>query len=164
MTAAASENLTRLDWNRVSISDLAQEFKMSNPTVAMRLREGGVGTDGKRYGKPTYRLRDAVPVILQPRLSGTGGVDPDDMSPKDRLDHYKAEREKLRLAEDQNQVVDVDEARAQMAAIAKLVVQMLETLPDVLERDCQIGSEAVDKVEKEIDLVREHMAQALEGG
>ena len=55
-----------------------------------------------------------------------------------------------------------DQVREQLAFLVKTVAQMLDTLPDVLERDCQLGPTAIERVERGVDAVRGDLAKALE--
>jgi hypothetical protein len=45
--------------------------------------------------------------------------------------------------------------------MAKAVVMVLETLPDVLERDCALTPAAVSRVQSVIDDLRDQMAQKV---
>jgi hypothetical protein len=72
---------------------------------------------------------------------------PEDMTPKERLDHYRAERERLKFSEETIELVPVEQSRAELAFVVKASVQLLETLPDVLDRDCGLGHEAIARVE-----------------
>ena len=45
--------------------------------------------------------------------------------------------------------------------MAKAVVMVLETLPDVLERDCALSPAAVARVQSVIDDLRDQMAQKV---
>lgn len=46
--------------------------------------------------------------------------------------------------------------------MAKAVVQVLETLPDILERDCAMTPSAVVRVQKVIDDLRDQIAMKVE--
>jgi hypothetical protein len=45
--------------------------------------------------------------------------------------------------------------------MAKAVVQVLETLPDVLERDCALPPSAVMRIQNIIDDLRDQIAQKV---
>ena len=44
----------------------------------------------------------------------------------------------------------------------KITAQMLETLPDILERECRLQPEAVEQIERRIDQIRDEWAEQLE--
>lgn len=46
--------------------------------------------------------------------------------------------------------------------IAKTGLQVLETLPDILERDFNLDSKVINNVEEKIDALREQWANLIE--
>jgi phage terminase Nu1 subunit (DNA packaging protein) len=63
---------------------------------------------------------------------------------------------------DQKNLIESDSAREQMAFIAKTGLQVLENLPDILERDYRLQPEIIESVESRIDALREQWAELLE--
>lgn len=49
-----------------------------------------------------------------------------------------------------------------MSALAKYVVQHLETLPDILERDCGLSPNVLIRVQQIIDDIRDQTAQHIQ--
>ncbi|MBM0956484.1 DUF1441 family protein, partial [Escherichia coli] len=49
---------------------------------------------------------------------------------------YQSERERLKFEQETAQLIPASDVRREFAIWAKAVVQVLETLPDILERDC----------------------------
>ncbi len=99
---------------------------------------------------------------MPPRNSGGFSNDPENMSPKERSDWFRSENERLKFERDSSLSVDVDDSRKQMAEIAKTGLQVLETLPDILERDFNIDPIIISSVESKIDGLREQWADSLE--
>jgi hypothetical protein len=60
-------------------------------------------------------------------------------------------------------LLPVEQSRAELAFVVKASVQLLETLPDVLDRDCGLGHEAIARVEAALDALRENLYAALMG-
>ncbi len=83
--------------------------------------------------------------------------DPRDLSPRERLEYYKAERERLRLAEEEGELVPAAEVEDQIAGLVKLLVQTLDTLPDLLERDVAISPDAIARAQEIVDALRQDM-------
>ena len=54
--------------------------------------------------------------------------------------------------------MDASDVRREFAIWAKAVVQVLETLPDILERDCGLQPAAVSRVQSIIDDLRDQIA------
>lgn len=103
--------------------------------------------------------------VAQWRFSGDGygdtnlGVktDPDRMTPRERNEHYRAEREKTRHLADIGQLVPAADVDREMGILVKTVAQALDTLPDILERDCGLPPRAIERSQRVIDEVREGM-------
>ncbi|EQC3551272.1 DUF1441 family protein, partial [Escherichia coli] len=56
------------------------------------------------------------------------------------------------------QLIPASDVRREFAIWAKAVVQVLETLPDILERDCGLQPAAVSRVQSIIDDLRDQIA------
>lgn len=84
-------------------------------------------------------------------------ADPDTMTPKERLDHFRAESEKLKLSAALGQVIPVDQFERELARAFKSVASTLESLPDVLERDAGLSGAAVERCQALVDRLREEM-------
>ena len=152
-----------IDGIRVSLSGLSREFGIARETVGRRLAAAGVQSDGKRATWPVYRLGAAARALVlaeMPALAD-GGNDPDRMSPTDRHAWFKSETSRLAVEQSQGLLVPAEEVRAEMAGIIKGTVQMLDTLPDILERDCSLGPVELGHVEKMIRQVRNEWAEKL---
>ena len=147
----------------VSLTTLAREFGVSRDTVGRRLRDSGAMSAGERGGFPVFRLGPAARALVlaeMPALAD-GGNDPDRMSPTDRHAWFKSETSRLAVEQSQGLLVPAEEVRAEMAGIIKGTVQMLDTLPDILERDCSLGPVELGHVEKMIRQVRNEWAEKL---
>ncbi len=116
---------------------------------------------GMRNNSPVYRLRDAAPAVLG-TFNGSKVEDPDLLVPTDRKAWFQSEKDRVALEEAQGGLVPRDEVRDQLAIVIKATVQMLETLPDILERDCHLAPDKVEMVEQRIVQVRAEWAEALE--
>jgi hypothetical protein len=75
------------------------------------------------------------------------------------LAHWKAENERLKFEQDTEQLIPADEVAREFSLMAKAVVMVLETLPDILERDCALSPAAVSRLQSVIDDLRDKMAQ-----
>lgn len=146
-----------------SIARLADELGMDRRTATKRLRDAGIPPCGKRGGHDVYRLADAAPALVDPIGPSveTGVVDPRDLPPKDRKDYYQSENERLKVEVTIGQLIPAAEVEADYADLVKKVVQVLDTLPDILERDCALTPEAVVKVQETCDQVRQQMYERV---
>lgn len=148
-----------------SIARLAEEFGLDRRTATKRLREAGVPPMGKRSGHDVYRLRDAAPALVDLVMpAGEGGVvDPRDLPPMERRAYFQSENERLKVETTVGKLVPAAEVEADMAHLVKQVTQTLETLPDVLERDCALSPEQVVQVQESCDELRQAMWEAVTG-
>ena len=67
---------------------------------------------------------------------------------------YQSENERIKLEKEQRKLIPVDEVVIVYSSMRKAVVQVLETIPDVLERDCALTPQAVGVVQQAIDDLR----------
>lgn len=146
-----------------SVSQIARAFEMDRRTVAKRLQDSGVIPSGERRGHPVYRLKDAGFALWG--MSGPASdrvvSDPDELEPQDRKAWFQSERERVKLELEIREVVPVDEVYQEMSALAKAIANSLETLSDMLERDAGLPPEAIERVEKVTDQLREQLYQTI---
>lgn len=143
-----------------SISQLASEFGMDRKTVSKRLREAGVAPTGKRGGYDVYRLHDAVQPLFG-RTDAEAAANPRDLPPLERRAFYQSENERLKVEVATGALVPAPEVESDYADFVKLVAQFFDTLPDVLERDCGLTGEQVERVQEACDRVRQQMFEKV---
>jgi hypothetical protein len=164
MDIPAPDNIVeQIDGIRLSLSALSREFGIARETVGRRLARAGIAADGDRKGFPVYRLGPSCRALLAAEIAVTGKVDnPEDLPPLERRAWYQSERERVHLEKEQEHLVPAEEVREQLALVLKITSQLLDTLPDTLERDCRLQPDAVAIIEQRIDLVRSDWAEKLE--
>lgn len=133
---------------QVSVTDLAHAFGRSRETVARRLADAKVKAAGKRRGGPVYALRDAVRALLDPDAT---------RDPFRRKADLQSEGLELRLKAERGELIPRDDVQRTYAEALKPLRLMLETLPDVLERDVGLAPAQVARAERVIDEVRAQM-------
>ena len=143
----------------LSVRAFAIETGQDRETVTRRIQAAGVKPSGQRGGYPVYRLRDLLRACYV--TTADGELDPDRLPPFQRHAHYKAEKEKLAVEQERGELITRIEVEQEQARIAKIVTHGLETLPDILERDCGLAPDMVLRVERQIDAVRERMYAEL---
>jgi hypothetical protein len=118
-------------------------------------------TIGKRQ---VWHVRDGMPAIYR-RVFGLYNagdeLNPDKLSPKDRLDHYKAERERIKLTQEIRVLLPAAEIEEVVGMAFKNLAQSLDVLPDTLERDAALSPESVSHVQRTIDAIREALYEAM---
>jgi hypothetical protein len=67
----------------------------------------------------------------------------------------------VKLEKEQRGLIPVSEVVAVYSAMTKSVVQVLEVIPDILERDCALTPQAVAAVQSTIDDLRATLAENL---
>jgi hypothetical protein len=146
-----------------SVNALAVELGFDRRSLSRKL-EGLRPTEEETKGARTER-RYRLAAVFQHLSRGTqhDGAAPDQMSPKERLDHYRAERECDKLATERGQLIEAHEFERAFADAIKTVATALESLPDVLERDAGIDGRAVERCQEVIDRQREELYRRLSG-
>ncbi len=106
-------------------------------------------------GNPVYALQHVGPALFSVKHEAADSVhDPSRMEPKERKDWYQSENERIKLEKEQRKLIPVDEVVIVYSSMRKAVVRVLETIPDVLERDCALTPQAVGVVQQAIDDLR----------
>lgn len=112
-------------------------------------------------GIRVWHIRDAMPAIYTRFPPKGARPDPASMDPKDQLDYYRAQREKIKLAEDIRKMLPAAAVERTIGEAFKVLAQTLDSLPDTLERDCALPPAAVAVVQRAIDVARETLYTTL---
>jgi hypothetical protein len=114
--------------------------------------------NGRRY----WLLRDAVPAIYRRVWKLDVKIaEPDRMTPKDRLDHWRAEREKIKLEQETRSLLPAVDVERSVSEMLKVLAQALSSLPDSLERECALNAATVNALHSKIDAARETLYLAV---
>ncbi|MGU6937209.1 DUF1441 family protein [Salmonella enterica subsp. enterica serovar Madelia] len=145
---------------RLNINQLAAVTDLHRQTIAGKLNnvEPAPGSNSRLK---LYRVVDILRELLG-RTTAHALVDVDKMSPPDRKAWFQSERERLKFQQETGGVIPAGEVAREFSSMAKAVVQVLETLPDILERDCAMTPAAVVRVQKVIDDLRDQIAMKVE--
>ena len=133
---------------------LAAEFGMSRDILRRVLAESAVGPVGQRGGHPVYRLADAHRAVIAQSSPG-------ELNPHSRLALARAIQTEDAIRARRRELLERADAEAEMAGIIKAAVQFAESLPDVMERDCNLTPAQVARMESLIDALREELYQRL---
>ncbi len=135
---------------------IAEAFGLHRDTVKKTAPRGqhSCGSDCQG-GTPVYALQHVGPALFSVKHEAADSVhDPSRMEPKERKDWYQSENERIKLEKEQRKLIPVDEVVIVYSSMRKAVVRVLETIPDVLERDCALTPQAVGVVQQAIDDLR----------
>lgn len=144
------ENLFEL---KLNINQIAELTGLHRQTVSQRVA-GLTPSLGSNSKLKLYALRDLILTGLAEKMSAYV----DSLSPMDRKAFWQAENERLKYEEKTGELIPASEVALEMGTMAKAVVQTLETLPDILERDCGLQPKDLIRVQQVIDDVRDQMA------
>jgi hypothetical protein len=143
----------------LSISSIATEFGVTRETATKRIAEANVTLAVKVRGYPVYRLRDVWRAVSG--MVTDNAEDPQKLDPFRRVAHYKAELDRLRLETETRELIPRIEVEQEQARILKIIAQLMDTLPDIVERDCGATADQVKRIERATDEAREHVFQEL---
>ena len=146
----------------LSLSSLSREFGVTRETVARRLAAAGVESDKERNGHPVFRVGPAARALTQAAAIRDGKVsDPDELPPLERRAWYQSEQARQAVELSAGNLVTAEECRTQMARIVKATSQVIDTLPDILERDCGLSSVELEAIENVLRQVRQAWADDM---
>ena len=148
------ENLFDL---KLNINQIAEITGMHRQTVSQRV-SGLTPSIGSNAKLKLYALSDLIRLGLAEKMS----ADVDSLSPNDRRAFWQAENERLKYERETGELIPAFEVAQEMSFLAKAIVQSLETLPDILERDCGLQPNALIRVQQVIDDIRDQMAQYIQ--
>lgn len=144
------ENLHDL---KLNINQIAEVTGLHRQTVSQRVA-GLTPAIGSNSKLKLYKLSDLIMMGLSEKMS----ADVDSLSPSDRRAFWQAENERLKYEERTGELIPASDVAFEMGAMAKAIVQVLEILPDILERDCGLQASAVIRVQEVIDEIRDQVA------
>ncbi|AXG18305.1 DUF1441 family protein [Escherichia coli] len=136
----------------LNINQLAAIAGICRQTAAARLKN--IQPAGGHDKLKLYRVTDILTCFLDLPVPASL----EEMEPHDRKAWYQSERERLKFEQETAQLIPASDVRREFAIWAKAVVQVLETLPDILERDCGLQPAAVSRVQSIIDDLRDQIA------
>lgn len=118
-------------------------------------------------GKSTWLLIDVlIPIsnYLQYGYDSIGVseealLNPNKMSPKNRKEHWAAEKIKDEVKLIRGELLRKDEVRQDYASLVKTVVAGIDSIADRLERDCGLLPNQVETVIEVTDLIRDSIAE-----
>ena len=111
----------------------------------------------RKGNAPLYALADIGPALFSGRDVGGSTISPDEMDPQSRRAWYQSENERLKFETDQRHLIPDDEMAREQAVLMKAVANSMDSLPDVLERECGMTGAQLELVQTVIDSIRETM-------
>lgn len=138
-----------------SITELAEILGRDRKTVAAIARPLTPTSDSSKTRK-NYTVRTLLQALDNPQ-----DLDVSQMTPAERRAHWQAENERLKYEKARRFLIPADECAHEYRILAKGTVILLETLPDILERDCGLKPDAVTRMIEVIDDFRDYLAAEL---
>lgn len=144
---------------RLNINQIAALTDLHRQTVATRLT-GVPLADGSNEKRKLYSVQDIL-ISLISRMPEPAEHDLEEMDAHERKAWFQSERERLKFEQETAQLIPAPDVYREFAAIIKACTQVLETLPDILERDCALPPVAVTRVQEVIDDLRVRLAEKI---
>jgi hypothetical protein len=129
---------------------LAREIGMHPSTLAKRIADYAVQPARHSGTKTLYRLRD----LYEALLAATKAEDPDALPPSDRDAHWRAEARKDEVMTKRRDLVTAKDAEATLSALAVVLRDACDLIPDALEARCHLPAAALELVVEAIDATR----------
>ena len=144
MTTPAPTPIDALLWTATRYSDVLGVDRRKTAQVLEKL------PSTIHNGVRVWHIRDALQLKDE-----SAKKNPNDMEPKDALDYYRAQRERIKLAEDIRKMIPAADIERVIGEAFKALAQSLDALPDALERDCGLPALAVTAAQRAVDTMRE---------
>jgi hypothetical protein len=143
----------------LSVSAFCTEAQCKEETISRRLKVARIDPEKEEGRARLFRLGDLLKCAYL--LDDDGKLDPAGLDPFKRKAHFQAQLEEVRYQEECGELVPKIQMQEEMSRAAKVFAQAMDTLPDILERDCGLTPAQIASVEKRLDAVREEVYQAL---
>lgn len=147
----------------VSLSQVSAFTGITRETIGRRLDKAHAAPAGKRGAHPVYDMA-TIWRVLAMGSENADTVDPDKLEAHSRLAHYRAEQTKLDLQAKAGKYITAEDYAEESARIFKEIALGLDTITDVLERDCGLTASQLQVVERHIDRIRNQIADSVENG
>lgn len=102
-------------------------------------------------------VRGYIMYLQNAGVNAEGNIDPEKLDPFKRRAWYQGEHEKNKLAIERGELLTSIDVEQTFGSTFKLIADFLDTLPDILERDCGASAQMVLKIERRIDALREDL-------
>jgi hypothetical protein len=149
-------------WRFYSLNKLSKMSGHTRDTVQRRLDDANVQPTAVQAGFPVYDLWEAAKAILTPQAFNLDYSDPEKLPAKERKDWYEGTKAKLAVEKEQGELLAYADAKQTVADIIKPALQLLDSIPDNLERDYNLPPKIIADIEKRFDDLRNHWADELE--
>lgn len=149
---------------RANKNELAEFFGVSLPAVDAWIRKDIPAVQRGRKGAPwVFDLRAVAQWYYSSAVGETedGEIDPERMEPRDRKDWYDGESKRRDIAEKAGELMTVEDYMEGQAVLLKGIAASLETLPDLLERRCNLKPDAIELVREVLDDHRTEVANRI---
>ena len=149
------------DLNRPA-SFYAKLFDITERRVQQLAKDGVIPKEGRGMYPLVGTVRGYTK-FLQERSAGFTFEfsDQDLRNERVRLTRVQADRQELKLKEESGSLIPAEEHAAVVSLIIKSLVNILDVLPDQIERDCGITPEVINSIQESIDAQRTVMQATL---
>ena len=147
-------------WRSFSLNKLSQLSGLARETVQKRIHEANLKHTDLVNGHPVYDVWEVAKAVLTPTVIFDFS-DPEKLPPKERKDYYEGSLAKSKLEKEQGNLIDYNEARQIVAEIIKPALNLMDAIPDQLERDHNLPPHIINDIEKKFTALRENWANQL---
>jgi phage terminase Nu1 subunit (DNA packaging protein) len=150
----------------VNKSELCEILGCSQTTITTYQKNGlPIEVDGGRGQSNSYNTKDVIEWLIDWRLRKLSSPKNEALyifeEERARLTHHQANREALKEMEEQGELIPAEHVARQDAEKNKAFVQLIDQLPDILERDHGLPPDIIAHVVAGLDDFRNICAQAL---
>ncbi len=150
----------------VNKAELSEILGIAERTITSYQKNGlPIEIDGGRGQSNSYNTKEVIDWLIDWRMSklSSPGVQAKYVFEEERarLTHHQANREALKEQEEEGELIPAEHVARQDAEKNKAFVQLIDQLPDILERDHGLPADVISQVVAGLDDFRNTCAQAL---
>jgi hypothetical protein len=144
-----------------SISKLSELFEMDRRTVKSRLAD--ITPCGQKSGHPAFTIKKAAPALIIQNIAfgEAGSLNPDELPPDMRVQHYSAELKKRDMLLRDSELLEVGDVLETYSEVFKSIDDGFETLPDQMAVEFEWSAAELVKCQSYIDDWRTELYKKL---
>jgi hypothetical protein len=141
---------------------IARLLNITERRLQQLAREGIVPKAAHGQYPLAAAIRGYVTYLQNAGVNAEGTIDPEKLDPFKRRAYYQGELDKNKLAMERSEMLTSMDVEQTFGNTFKLVADFLDTLPDILERDCGASAQMVLIIEKRLDGLRDQLWKLIQ--
>lgn len=136
----------KVDPSLANITRLAVYFELGRDTIRKRLEAAGV-SPAQEIGQTRYfKISEAAQACFGEVGRFNPGADAENLTPSEEKDYWMARLKEVEFKRTISEYVEATEVRKEFKALYETIDQVIQSYPDILERDEGLPPKEVDSM------------------